>query len=116
MVALHADAAPAVVWGDGARWGAHLWSGPCNCHSDILTGDREPGQGDTDHLTRSWLACDERLLLTNGMPTDELTAAASAACGVTSYSSAVLNLVPEVATAYRRAVVAGDTAVTDLRS
>jgi 5-dehydro-4-deoxyglucarate dehydratase len=44
----------------------------------------------------------------NGLPTAELSVQAYQAIGVTSYSSASLDFVPEIATAFYRAVVAGD--------
>ncbi|MGH3714227.1 MAG: 5-dehydro-4-deoxyglucarate dehydratase [Micromonosporaceae bacterium] len=48
----------------------------------------------------------------NGLPTAELSVAAYRAIGVDSYSSAVLCFVPDIATAFYRAVTAGDTATT----
>ena len=50
----------------------------------------------------------------NGMPTAELTSHAFRACGVQSYSSAVLNFVPEIAERYYAAFVAQDNETTDL--
>jgi 5-dehydro-4-deoxyglucarate dehydratase len=44
----------------------------------------------------------------NGLPTAELSVQAYAAIGVSSYSSAVLTFVPEIATAFFRAVSSGD--------
>jgi len=44
----------------------------------------------------------------NGLPTAELSVAAYRAIGVPSYSSAVLCFVPDIATAFYRAVCAGD--------
>jgi 5-dehydro-4-deoxyglucarate dehydratase len=49
----------------------------------------------------------------NGLPTAELSAAAYRAIGIPGYSSAVLTFVPDVATAFHRAVAAGDTATTE---
>lgn len=69
--------------------------------------------GDTDHLTRIRIACEDGISLMNGMPTAEMTALAYQACGVASYSSAVLNFVPEIANAFFRAVGAEETEVTD---
>lgn len=71
------------------------------------------GHGDVDLLTRVRLATDGQLPLMNGMPTAELSSYAFRACGVGSYSSAVLNFVPELATAYYRAFVARDAETTD---
>jgi 5-dehydro-4-deoxyglucarate dehydratase len=44
----------------------------------------------------------------NGLPTAELSVQAYQAIGVTSYSSAVLCFAPDIATAFYRAVTAGD--------
>lgn len=49
----------------------------------------------------------------NGLPTAELSAAAYRAIGIPGYSSAVLTFVPDIATAFHRAVVAADTAATE---
>jgi len=48
----------------------------------------------------------------NGLPTAELSVQAYQAIGVDSYSSAVLCFAPDIATAFHRAVGAGDLAVT----
>ncbi|HZM76476.1 MAG TPA: 5-dehydro-4-deoxyglucarate dehydratase [Candidatus Limnocylindrales bacterium] len=48
----------------------------------------------------------------NGLPTAELSAQAYRAIGVDSYSSAVLCFAPDIATAFHRAVVSGDSQVT----
>lgn len=71
------------------------------------------GVGDTDQLTRLRIALEGRLALMNGMPTAELTCLSFQACGVQSYSSAVLNFVPEVAVRFHEAYVAGDAVVMD---
>jgi 5-dehydro-4-deoxyglucarate dehydratase len=47
----------------------------------------------------------------NGLPTAELSVQAYAAIGISSYSSAVLTFVPEIATAFFRAVSGGDSAL-----
>lgn len=71
------------------------------------------GHGDADLLTRVRLATEGRIALMNGMPTAELTSMAFRACGVESYSSAVLNFVPEIAAAYFEAFSSGDLQATD---
>ncbi|GAA4459732.1 5-dehydro-4-deoxyglucarate dehydratase [Phytohabitans houttuyneae] len=48
----------------------------------------------------------------NGLPTAELSVQAYRAIGVDSYSSAVLCFVPDIATAFYRAVETGDSAAT----
>ena len=69
--------------------------------------------GDTDRLVRTRLATEGTLPLMNGMPTAEMSASAYAACGVGSYSSAVLNFVPEIAEAFYRAFQSDDRTTMD---
>lgn len=71
------------------------------------------GSGSTDSLVRIRLATEGRLLLMNGTPTAEVACHAYRACGVQSYSSAVLNFVPEIALRFYRAFEADDTTTTD---
>ena len=52
----------------------------------------------------------------NGLPTAELSVQAYSAIGVSSYSSAVLTFVPEIATAFYRAVTEGSSLATRLLS
>ena len=68
------------------------------------------GHGDMERLLRIRLAVGERLLMLNGMPTAELSAPAFLGLGVLSYSSAVFNFVPEIASAFFHAATSGDTA------
>jgi 5-dehydro-4-deoxyglucarate dehydratase len=72
------------------------------------------GVGDTDQLTRIRVATDGQLTLMNGMPTAELTAYSLRAAGARSYSSAVLNFVPEIAISFFEAFQSGDTEKTDV--
>ncbi|MGH9398507.1 MAG: 5-dehydro-4-deoxyglucarate dehydratase [Terriglobia bacterium] len=58
------------------------------------------GHGDMERLLRIGLAVGERLAFMNGMPTAELSARAFRGVGVSSYSSAVFNFVPEIARAF----------------
>jgi len=51
----------------------------------------------------------ERFLFLNGMPTAELYAPMFFALGVTTYSSAILNFLPEIATAFYESMTAHDT-------
>jgi 5-dehydro-4-deoxyglucarate dehydratase len=55
---------------------------------------------------------DERFLLLNGMPTAELYAPMFAALGITTYSSAILNFLPEIATKFYEALIASNTSTT----
>ena len=75
------------------------------------------GIGDVDAMLRivtavrtSRHARAETFGFLNGLPTAELSVQAYTAIGVSSYSSAVLTFVPEIATAFFRAVSTGDTA------
>ena len=73
------------------------------------------GHGDVDAMLRLVTAVRtsghpraEEFGFLNGLPTAELSVAAYRAIGVDSYSSAVLCFAPEIATAFYRAVTAGD--------
>lgn len=75
------------------------------------------GRGDVDAMLRIVTAVRHsghpraaEFLFLNGLPTAELSAAAYGAIGVPAYSSAVLTFVPEVATAFHRAVSTSDGA------
>lgn len=68
------------------------------------------GRGDFGHLAEVRQRCPEDLVLVGGLPTAEVAAARYRALGITGYSSALLNFVPEVAIAFRAALEAGDTA------
>lgn len=69
------------------------------------------GLGDIDRLQRVTAAVGDRLVYMNGMPTAEIYAAALAQCGVTTYSSAILTFLPEVATAFGTAFKRRDSLV-----
>jgi 5-dehydro-4-deoxyglucarate dehydratase len=80
-----------------------------------VTGIKD-GIGDVDAMLRIVTAVRtsghnraESFTFLNGLPTAELSVQAYAAIGVSSYSSAVLTFVPEIATAFYRAVSEGDT-------
>jgi 5-dehydro-4-deoxyglucarate dehydratase len=66
------------------------------------------GHGDMERLLRIRLAVGERLSMLNGMPTAELSVPAFRGLGITSYSSAVFNFVPEISWAFYRASLDGD--------
>src|SRR6516165_1105701 len=55
----------------------------------------------------------DRLVYMGGMPTAEVFARASHAVGVTTYSSAVFNFLPQYAQRFFTAVKLGDRAFTD---
>lgn len=71
------------------------------------------GVGDVDLVTRLRLACGGQLRFMNGLPTAELAVQAYRAAGVASYSSAVLNFVPEIASAFYAAVEDDDQTTVD---
>jgi 5-dehydro-4-deoxyglucarate dehydratase len=76
------------------------------------------GVGDLDLMQRVVSAVREELpggpfRYFNGLPTAELTMPAYRGIGVTLYSSAVFCFLPEVATAFHRAVSTGDDATVD---
>jgi 5-dehydro-4-deoxyglucarate dehydratase len=71
------------------------------------------GYGDMERLIRIRLAVGDRLIILNGMPTAEMSARAFFGVGVTSYSSAVFNFVPEISYAFYHAISSGDEAAVD---
>ncbi|WP_137122746.1 5-dehydro-4-deoxyglucarate dehydratase [Segeticoccus rhizosphaerae] len=74
------------------------------------------GTGRVDLLVRQIAAAPGKsFAFFNGVPTAELVAPALRAIGIDSYSSALLNFVPEIARAFYDALAAGDTdSVADL--
>jgi 5-dehydro-4-deoxyglucarate dehydratase len=66
------------------------------------------GIGDMDRLHRIRHAIGDRLAFMSGMPTAEMSAAAFMGLGISSYSSAVFNFVPEISWAFFQALKAGD--------
>jgi len=75
------------------------------------------GMGDVDAMLRIVVAVRtsghpraQEFTFLNGLPTAELSVQAYRAIGVDSYSSAVLCFAPDIATAFYRAIGAGDTA------
>ncbi len=55
------------------------------------------GTGDFNLVRKTIVKCGDRLSYLGGMPTPELFAEAYDAIGVSTYSSAVINFVPEMA-------------------
>jgi 5-dehydro-4-deoxyglucarate dehydratase len=66
------------------------------------------GVGQIDRIQRLRARVGERLVYMNGMPTAEIYASAMMACGVMTYSSALLTFLPEVSVSFQRALIAGD--------
>lgn len=71
------------------------------------------GVGQTERIQRIRAVLGERLVYLNGMPTAEVYVGALRACGVTTYSSALLSFWPEVSIGFYRALRAGDSSAAD---
>lgn len=71
------------------------------------------GTGDIDLVREIVATCGDRLVYVGGMPTHEVFAEAYDAMGVSTYSSAVFNFVPELAQDFYKAMRAGDRATLD---
>jgi 5-dehydro-4-deoxyglucarate dehydratase len=71
------------------------------------------GHGEVDRVIEITTRLKDRLVYIGGMPTHELYAQAYFSAGVTTYSSAVFNFVPELAQRFYKSLRAGDTAQTD---
>lgn len=71
------------------------------------------GYGEVDRVIEITTKLQDRLVYIGGMPTHELYAQAYFAAGVTTYSSAVFNFVPDLAQTFFKSLRAGDTATTD---
>ncbi len=71
------------------------------------------GYGNMERLLRIQKEAGDRLVIINGMPTAELSAAAFKGLGIINYSSAVFNFVPSIARAFYEALVQGDGPATD---
>ena len=71
------------------------------------------GYGEVDRVIEITTKLGDRLVYVGGMPTHELYATAYFAAGVTTYSSAVFNFVPELAQRFYAALRTGDTKTTD---
>ena len=65
------------------------------------------GVGDIELLNSVRYRMADRLILIGGMPTAEVHAAAAAAVGMTTYSSAIYNFAPDVAVRFYQALSAG---------
>lgn len=71
------------------------------------------GTGDINLVREIIVKCGDRLSYIGGMPTHEMFAEAYDAMGVSTYSSAVFNFVPEMALEFYTAVRAKDKATMD---
>ena len=70
------------------------------------------GHGDVELLTCLRETLGDRLVYVGGMPTAEIFAAANRAIGVSTYSSAIFNFIPEYAQRFYGAIHSGDRAFT----
>jgi len=68
------------------------------------------GVGDIDQMTRVYSRLGDRLLYVGGLPTAEMYALPYLSLGLTTYSSALYNVIPGWAMDFYRAVRAGETA------
>ncbi|UYO01459.1 MAG: 5-dehydro-4-deoxyglucarate dehydratase [Devosia sp.] len=71
------------------------------------------GHGEVDRVIEITTRLRDRLVYIGGMPTHELYAQAYFSAGVTTYSSAVFNFVPELAQTFYSALRAGEKDTTD---
>ncbi|CDM61075.1 MULTISPECIES: 5-dehydro-4-deoxyglucarate dehydratase [Rhizobium] len=71
------------------------------------------GVGDVDRVIEITTKIGDRLVYVGGMPTHEVYAQAYFAAGVTTYSSAVFNFVPELAQRFYQALRSGDQKTVD---
>ncbi|GLQ56399.1 5-dehydro-4-deoxyglucarate dehydratase [Devosia nitrariae] len=71
------------------------------------------GYGEVDRVIEITTKLQDRLVYIGGMPTHELYAQAYFAAGVTTYSSAVFNFVPDLAQTFFKSLSAGDNATTN---
>ncbi|MER8572318.1 5-dehydro-4-deoxyglucarate dehydratase [Mesorhizobium sp. M1338] len=71
------------------------------------------GVGDVDKVIEITARIGDRLVYVGGMPTHEVYAQAYFAAGVTTYSSAVFNFVPELAQRFYQALRTGNQPVVD---
>ena len=74
------------------------------------------GVGNIEQMTRIYAAIGDRLTYIGGLPTAEMFALPYLALGVTTYSSAIYNFVPEFALAFYAALRRGDTRVRHQRA
>jgi 5-dehydro-4-deoxyglucarate dehydratase len=82
----------------------------CEAHPNLV-GFKD-GHGNVEQLTCLLATLRDRLVYIGGMPTAEVFAGANHGIGVSTYSSAIFNFVPEFAQRFYAAVQAGDRAFT----
>jgi 5-dehydro-4-deoxyglucarate dehydratase len=82
----------------------------CEAHPNLI-GFKD-GHGHVEQLTCLISILRDRLVYVGGMPTAEVYANANHGIGVSTYSSAIFNFIPEFALRYYAAVQVGDRAFT----
>ena len=83
----------------------------CDAHPNLI-GFKD-GHGNVEQLTCIRTILGDRLVYVGGMPTAEVYASANRGIGVSTYSSAVFNFIPEFAMRFHAAVQAQDSAFTN---
>ncbi|WP_158818084.1 5-dehydro-4-deoxyglucarate dehydratase [Methylocapsa sp. S129] len=82
----------------------------CDAHPNLI-GFKD-GHGNVEQLTCIRTILGDRLVYVGGMPTAEVYANANHGIGISTYSSAVFNFIPEFAMRFHAAVQAQDSAFT----
>lgn len=96
---------------DNAIYGVETIMRLCERHANFV-GFKD-GYGDLEQLVSLCTQVGDRLSFIGGMPTAEVFATSYKSVGFSTYSSAIYNFIPELATRYFRAVRSGDRAFTD---
>ena len=96
---------------DNAVVDAETLAGLCDRNPNLV--GYKDGVGDIELMTQIRLRLGDRLTYIGGLPTAETFAVPYLTMGVTTYSSAIFNFLPEWALAFHRAVLAGDQAAVD---
>lgn len=96
---------------DNAVLSAETLARLCERNSNLV-GFKD-GVGDIDLMMRIRSTLGDRLVYIGGLPTAETFAPAYLAMGVTTYSSAIFNFLPDWSLRFYAAVRAGDTATVD---
>ncbi len=96
---------------DNAILSADSLAGLCERNANLV-GFKD-GVGDVELLMQIRCRLGDRLVYIGGLPTAETFAPAYLAMGVTTYSSAIFNFLPDWALRFYAAARAGDTATVD---
>jgi 5-dehydro-4-deoxyglucarate dehydratase len=96
---------------DNAIVDADTLAGLCERNPNLV--GYKDGVGDIELMTKIKLRMGDRLTYVGGLPTAETFAVPYLTMGVTTYSSAIFNFMPEWALAFYKAVRAGDQVTVD---